>query len=235
MHEGFNRIFWGMIFVTFHITIGGFEVLPLPSFVGFLMVRGGILEILRDPKTAQAQEVSAEAKAEALDPNLVSGRKIKPAADAQYYLKRAALIALISAIAAVPRVAAVQFNDFLSGWPLASLFNLELNSILNLALAYYVLSGAVCLLGAQGDSDREAFYLKRLRSYLILFVTASVLGSILMALGVISGWNVVLGIVVLALRVWFIAMLHGLKPKNTMEKDLKKDLGDTELENSPQS
>ncbi|SCZ81994.1 hypothetical protein [Acidaminobacter hydrogenoformans] len=230
MHEGFNRIFWGMIFVTFHITIGGFEVLPLPSFVGFLMVRGGILEILRDPKTAQAQEVGQEA--EAFDPNLVSSRRSK---DAQHYLKRASLIALISAIAAVPRVAAVQFNDFLSGWPLASLFKLELNSILDLALAYYVLSGAVCLLRAQGDSVREAFYLKRLKTYLILLVTASVLGTILMALGVISGWTVVLGMVVLALRIWLIAMLHGLKPKTTMGKVLKTELGDTELENSPQS
>lgn len=230
MHEGFNRIFWGMFFVTFHITIGGFEVLPVPSFVGFLMVRAGILQILRDPGVIRTEDANEAVVEEALEPPEVTGNSHKVKTEVQFYLKRAAIIALISAITAIPRVAAVWFNAFLGELPLASLFNLELNALLDLALAYYLLSGAVCLLRAQGDTIREAFYTKRLKTYLILLVAASVLGTAMMALGLTSGWTVILGLGVLALRIWFLAMLHGLKPKNVVEKGLRTNHSGAETE-----
>lgn len=48
MKDGYNKIFWGMFFATFHINLGAIEVLP--NFVGLLIVCSGIKEILKDYK-----------------------------------------------------------------------------------------------------------------------------------------------------------------------------------------
>lgn len=36
MSEGYNKIFWGFIFITFHINLGSIQVLP--NFIGYLII-----------------------------------------------------------------------------------------------------------------------------------------------------------------------------------------------------
>lgn len=203
MHEGFNRIFWGLCFVTFHINLGGFEGLPLPAFAAYLMVRSGIKQLINEPKLTEG---------EGAYPNLTLS---DPPENTNYHstqcFRRAATVALISAFIAVPRAATAFFSQFLAQHPLVVLLNFGLVAILDLALAYYLLTGAACLLEGLGNPERKVFYLKRLRLYLVLLSSASIIGITGLALGALES-SVVFGIAMLVLRIWFIMLIHGLKP-----------------------
>lgn len=203
MHEGFNRIFWGLCFVTFHINLGGFEGLPLPAFAAYLMVRSGIKQLINEPQLAEAD--SAQANPIMSDPPV--GTDHPPT----HYFKRASTLAFVSALIAVPRVATGLYSQFLSQNPLAVLLNFGLGALLDLALAYYLLTGAACLLEVQGDPNRNAFYLKRLRIYIVLLGSTSIIGISGLALGMLES-SVAFSIAMLALRIWFILLIHGLKP-----------------------
>lgn len=208
MHEGFNRIFWGLCFVTFHINLGGFEGLPLPAFAAYLMVRSGIKQLINEPKLTEV---------EMPDPNqVINGPTENTDAPPTDYFKRASTLALISALIAVPRVATAFYSQFLAQHPLVMLLNFGLVAILDLALAYYLLTGAACLLEGQGNPERKVFYLKRLRLYLVLFSSASIIGITGLALGALES-SVVFGIAMLVLRIWFILLIHGLKPASTSQ------------------
>jgi hypothetical protein len=74
-----------------------------------------------------------------------------------------------------------------------------------------LLTGAACLLGVQGNPERKVFYLKRLRLYLVLLGSASIIGIAGLAVGALES-SVVFSIAMLALRIWFILLIHGLKP-----------------------
>ncbi len=39
MYQGYHRIFWGLIFITFHINLGSLQILP--GFVGCLVIVSG--------------------------------------------------------------------------------------------------------------------------------------------------------------------------------------------------
>lgn len=233
MHDGFNRIFWGMCFVTFHITIFGFEGLPLPAFIAYLMVWSGIKQLIDEPqptvlKEAYAGQGQSDAAAvtekplnqapdklsyPSRDPNLDLSPESQSEHDLNpnYYFKRAGTAALISALIAVPRVLPAYFNQLLAQNPLAELLNFGLISLLDLALAYFLFTGAACLLEIQGKPDRKVFYLKRLRAYLLLLSGLSVTSIAVLALGKLE-FSVVISIAMLILRIWFIMLIHGLKP-----------------------
>lgn len=178
-----------MCFVTFHITLGGFEGLPLPAFVAYLMVWSGIRQVMSD-----AEPLHPETSPE---PNT--------------FFRAAAAVALINALIAVPRVLPVRFNLFLSSHPLISILNLGLITLGELALAYLLLTGGALLLNQQGQAPRMTFYLRRLRRYLILYSGVSVFGVGAMALGQ-RGALTALSVAMLFLRIWFLTLLHGLKP-----------------------
>lgn len=203
MHEGFNRIFWGLCFVTFHINFGGFEGLPLPAFAAYLMVWSGIKQLINEPKPSEGGEAR-------FNPNLGDPPSVTDDPPTHYF-KRAANLALISALVAVPRVAPALYSQFLAQTPLVMLLNFGIGALLDLALAYYLLSGAACLLEIQGYPDRKAFYLKRLRLYLVLLISVSIIGIAGLALGMLES-SVAFSIAMLALRIWFILLIHGLKP-----------------------
>ena len=203
MHEGFNRIFWGLCFVTFDINLGGFEGLPLPAFLAYLMVRSGIKQLINDPYSIDDEGVYpyphlGESSSDSYPPPT-------------HYFKRAATLALISALIAVPRVAPALYSQFLAQNPLAMLLNFGLGALLDLALGYYLLTGAACLLGVQGNPERKEFYLKRLRLYLVFLGSASIIGIAGLAVGALES-SVVFSIAMLVLRIWFILLIHGLKP-----------------------
>ncbi|MDK9711104.1 hypothetical protein [Acidaminobacter sp.] len=203
MHEGFNRIFWGLCFVTFHINLGGFEGLPLPAFAAYLMVRSGIKQLINEPPPTEVEEAHPKPIIEETSTDTVH--------PPTHYFKRAATLALISALVAVPRVATAFYSQLLAQHPLAMLLNFGLGALLDLALAYCLLTGAACLLEIQGNPERKVFYLKRLRLYLVLLVSASIIGIAGLALGMLES-SVAYGIAMLALRIWFILLVYGLKP-----------------------
>jgi len=214
MHEGFNRIFWGLCFVTFHINFGGFEGLPLPAFAAYLMVWSGIKQLTNEPKLTEGKSAY---------PNLtISAPPEYTDCHSTQYFRRAATLALISAFIAVPRVATAFYSQLLSEHPLVMLLNFGLVAILDLALAYYLLTVAACLLEGQGNLERKVFYIKRLRLYLVLFSSASIIGITGLALGALES-SVVFGIAMLVLRIWFILLIHGLKPASASQPSQSPD------------
>lgn len=46
MYQGYRRIFWGIFFTTFHITIGNLQILP--SFIGYLVIHSGIKCVIEE-------------------------------------------------------------------------------------------------------------------------------------------------------------------------------------------
>ncbi|WMJ85546.1 hypothetical protein [Anaerocolumna sp. MB42-C2] len=43
MSQGYKTIFWGIIFISFHINLGSFQILP--GFIGWAMVASGISQL----------------------------------------------------------------------------------------------------------------------------------------------------------------------------------------------
>ena len=51
MYQGYNRVFWGILFITFHINLGPIRILP--AFVGYLFISSGINILYENTKIAQ--------------------------------------------------------------------------------------------------------------------------------------------------------------------------------------
>lgn len=46
MSNGYKKIFWGFIFITFHITLGSFKMLP--NFIAYMIIYYGIRKVAED-------------------------------------------------------------------------------------------------------------------------------------------------------------------------------------------
>ena len=56
MSTGYNKIFWGFIFLTFHINLGSVELLP--DFFNYIIIYYGIKELLEEYKLNSLKEAS---------------------------------------------------------------------------------------------------------------------------------------------------------------------------------
>ena len=48
MTTGYNKIFWGFIFLIFHINLGSIKLLP--DFISYIIIYFGIKELLEEYK-----------------------------------------------------------------------------------------------------------------------------------------------------------------------------------------
>jgi hypothetical protein len=56
MYMGYKRIFWGIFFTTFHITVGSLQILP--SFIGYLIIYSGIKQLREEFESANLQKAA---------------------------------------------------------------------------------------------------------------------------------------------------------------------------------
>lgn len=56
MSTGYNKIFWGFIFLTFHISLGSIKFLP--DFVSYIIIYYGIKELVKEYKLNSLKEAS---------------------------------------------------------------------------------------------------------------------------------------------------------------------------------
>lgn len=56
MSTGYNKIFWGFIFITFHINLGSIQILP--NFIGYMIIYYGIKKLSEDYKVKSLEESS---------------------------------------------------------------------------------------------------------------------------------------------------------------------------------
>ena len=56
MTTGYNKIFWGFIFLTFHINLGSIKLLP--DFISYIIIYFGIKELLEEYNLGSLKKAS---------------------------------------------------------------------------------------------------------------------------------------------------------------------------------
>lgn len=54
MGNGYNKIFWGLIFITCHINLGSIQILP--NFIGYIIIYAGIQSLFEEYKIKSLEQ-----------------------------------------------------------------------------------------------------------------------------------------------------------------------------------
>lgn len=208
MHEGFRKVFWGLCFATFHITIGGLKLLPVPAFIGYLMVYSGINMVL----AGTFKEPSADGPEITPNPNAPFSHSL--------FFKRASRMSLVCSAFALVGLFEAFVQSLSIQAPMFSLIWMALESLAGLALAYNLLGGAVALMRAQELEAPAGLLQKKLKMFIILYSALVMAGLVGVTMNQTSA-VVIFILMMLGLRLWLIGIIHGLQqPPVTLPQEV---------------
>jgi hypothetical protein len=176
MRKGYETIFWGIFFATFHITLGWLQILP--SFMGWLIVCHGVNCINEEYSSNYMRLAST-------------------------FAKLAALWGFLSMISSFYTSSNLNNSMLYIIWSMSF-------SVIEILFVYKILGGTIEYFSYNGATDIADSLTIKLRSYLIIYLTFTIMESIC-TFFVLDELGVYVAFIGIIARIWFMIIIKSVK------------------------